>query len=185
MNWNNITIGQYQKIVEKKAKGLELLSIATDLTVKELENLPLSKLTKLTEEYIFLNDEPPPDNTKNWGEFKILDFNIKGGASQIIDFLSLLDDNNYIGNLHLIMATLCNDGKEYNFQDKAKMFRDEMPITVAFGVAGFFLQNFSLSERNIPFYLEQAKKGKLNTQNLIQRLEDLKLNINGISGSID
>lgn len=185
MNWENITIGQYQKIVERKAKGLELLSIATDLTVKELENLPLSKLTKLTEEYLFLNDEPSQNYTKTWGDFKILDFNKKGGASQIIDFLALLDDNNYIGNLHLIMATLCNDGKEYNFQDKANMFRDEMPITIAFGVAGFFLQNFSLSEKNIHFYLKQARMGKLNIQNLIQRLEDLKLNINGTSGLID
>lgn len=183
MNWNEISIGVYQDIVSTKAKGLHLLSIVTELSVKDLEKMPLSKLKDLMAKYSFLNDEPSGTLIKKWKDYSILDFKQKGGAAAMIDFMSLLEKNDYINNLHLIMATICNNGKEEDFEAKAEMFKNEMPISIAVGVSDFFLQHFSLSEKTIPYYLEQVKMNRVSPKILSQAIAKLSTRAtNGIFG---
>ena len=183
MNWSNISIGQYQKIISSNAKGFDLLSIVTQLTVTELENLPLNKLEEIIKNYSFLSFEPIVSVQKKWKGYKILDFKNKGGAGSMIDFLALLDQNKYIENLEKIMATICHSSLEEDFETKCNYFKKIMPITVALGVADFFFQNFKLSEKTIPFYLEQVKMGRVSPKILMEKMkEDLKLTTNGTFG---
>lgn len=187
MNWNNITIGQYQEIHKIKASGLELLSIALNMTVEDLEELSARQLKMLTDEMSFLNDEPNGVFAKSWMDYKILDFKSEGSGGNMIDFLALLDSGDYIQNLHFVMATICSKKNDLPFEEKSKYIQERMPITIALGIANFFFQYFNLSKQTIPFYLEQVKKGKVNPQTLWNKIleMDLSSSINGKSGLID
>jgi hypothetical protein len=179
MNWDNISIGQYQKIHETKASGMDLLSIVTGLSVDELENIPIKRLKKYISDYEFLNTEPTGTLT-DWEGYKILSFKEKGKFGQLIDFLSILENPDYILNLHLIISTVLVKSNDLDFEEKTEFVQNNCPITIAIGTADFFFQNFNRLKAIILDYTPNKSKAMNHKK---QKLV-LRTFINGISGWI-
>ena len=174
MNWNDISLGQYQQIATTKASGINLLSIATSKDVDELEELTPSQLLKLSDVYEFLNHEPNAVFVTKWDGYNVLDFKSPKTGANAIDFLALIEDKeHYFENLDRILAVILTNGKEEDFDIKRKYIADNMPITIAFGIAGFFLTNFGISQKTIPYYLEQVKRGRVNPIVLANRIQGM------------
>lgn len=170
VNWQNFSIGEYQKIKASQASGLDALALATNKTVDELEELTTNQLIKLINEFEFINHEPEGQFVRKWEGYTLLAFTKKGGASAMIDFMAILEQNEYVKNLHVIMAIISLNGKEEDFEAKCKKFQDEMPVTIAVGIADFFFQNFRVCKKTIPFYLEQVRTGKVNPTKLMEKI---------------
>ena len=181
--WNDVPIGIYQKFKNNSSDGLDTLCLFSGLSRKELDDFTPRQMNKLIDAISFIGEEPKSDFIKEWQDYTIFDFKKKGTASSMIDFMSVLDMGNFIENLHIILGIVCINGKEENFEEKTKRFQEEMPITIAFGLAGFFLTNFQISNKTLPYFIQMVKKGKVNPKNLAAMIS--KLNGNGLSGSID
>ena len=73
------------------------------------------------------------------------------------------------------MATISVKDNEEDFETKSQWFKDNTPITIAFGVAGFFLTNFGLSKKTLPYYFQKVKEGKVNPIILMEKLKEMDL----------
>ena len=182
MNWNNVSIGKYQEIIKSKKSGLDLISLMTGRSIDELEELSAKQLSKLATEFEFLNHEPIGDFKERLYDYRILDMKHPKTGGSMIDFLEILEQNEFVKNLHILMATLLVKNEKEDFEQKCEWMKWNVPITIGYGVAGFFLTNFEVSPRTIPFYFQQVKKGRVSLEKLLKRLEDLKQTTNGISG---
>lgn len=182
MNWNNVSIGKYQEIVESKKSGLDLISLMTGRSIDELEELSAKQLSKLATEFDFLNYEPEGRLEKKFEGYSILDMKQPNTGDAMIDFLSILEQNEFVKNLHLLIATLLVKKEKEDFEQKCEWIKWNVPVTIAYGIAGFFLTNFELSPKTIPFYFQQVKKGKVKAEILLMKMEDLSKIINGTFG---
>jgi hypothetical protein len=184
-SWFNVSIGEFQKlniVLKEKKEGLNALSCITGLTESELENLPISKLDKLIHEYDFLNEDCPKKLVKKWEDYKVFNFNDKGGAGRIIDFMAAIEMGDYIENLHTICATIIYKDVEEDFQTKVDYLKHNLPIPIALGISDFFFQNFALDNKIILNYLRSKIPKPSKQKKQKSRKVDSKRFSNGIFG---
>lgn len=175
MNWNNVSIGKYQEIIESKKSGLDLISLMTGRSIDELEELSAKQLSKLATEFDFLNYEPEGRLEKKFEGYSILDMKRPNTGGAMIDFLSILEQNEFVKNLHIIIATLLVKKEPEDFEEKCNWVKWGVPVTVAYGIAGFFLTNFELSPKNLNYYFQLLKQGKVNPKKLEQKILEMNL----------
>lgn len=165
MNWNNITVKQFQEIAAlKKAEGLDtidkVIQILHGIDEDTLANVSVAKYNELSKSLAFLDTEIPKDMQKYWKHYKFIPNILERpqGAARFIDNKYFAQD--VTGNLHLILATLVRPTKKRLLLGRKELPYDvgahgvyasdmlQMPITVAMSWIGFFLTAWEQSKKN-------------------------------------
>jgi hypothetical protein len=178
MEWNELSIGQYQQIVATQEGGLddlvkmiEVVRIIENLNVKDVHDLSLRQVSDLFNSYTFLN-ELPEAVVSNFTLFNkryhvCLDVS-KIKASQFIDLKEFTKNPNDLnGKLHLVLAVLSlPKGEEYNgakVMERAELFRQYLNCEVALPIMVFFWTVFANFTIYIADSLESENKAKKAT----------------------
>lgn len=197
MKLENLTIGQFiqcKTISEFETdvldKSIKMLSIVTNKTFDEIEEMPVNELTDALKQ--FNEIEKLTDSTKVKMKFKVKGRRFKCiwqtqklGANQYIDATSFCkNEKEIVNNLHNILASICVErtwyGKKLKYNPEqhkeiADLFYNHMKITDAYPILLFFCRYFKELHDNIQTYLEEevAKAVKVAKSNL-QVVEHLK-----------
>lgn len=151
-DWNYISIKKFDEI--KKAlnanrnneleANLEMLSILCDVSVEEIEDLPLTEFSKLVKQTEFLKEMPKVDIKDSYvinGKKYVLCANVsKMTTAQYIDYQTLI--KNADKNVkELLSVFLIPKGKKYGEYDLEEVMSDiynYFPIADARAVSFFF-----------------------------------------------
>ncbi len=158
-NWQEITIGDYQEIVNVDAeteisKAVQLVSILSDKDSDEIRKAPLGEFYKWMEDIKFIQTSPDADFNRTF------ELNgIRYGLIPDFNFISTgewLDCENWkdkaIDNLHLYAALLFRPTTRYvsdedydieehktnGFQRRAQLFQENISINKVYGAQVFF-----------------------------------------------
>jgi hypothetical protein len=198
MNWSEITIGQYQQLVSIQngvyefgiEKEIAVLSCITGKPTEELEELPKDKLIELAKVTKFIND-PISDTLKPIFKCGGKTYNVLMNAEKISTEQFILlnryteNEANTIDNLHYILAVLTNEKQywwssnvhrfDYNFEEKAKLFKDKLSIEMAHAPAVFFCKVYkSWLEITETYLLEKMKGIVTKAKEELRTLEERK-----------
>lgn len=181
-SWKEVTVGQYQELTEAK-KDVDIISILLDEDpedIKKWDGVSMGKVLSHLEWTKKL-----PDNHYNrvieieGTKYNLVE-NLNGfSGGEWFDMEEYLSDFN--GNLHLILAMLYRDNKEYDAEkvkDRAELFRDKLMIGDVNGCFVFFSHVARLSTITIQDCLirqsltrmkQQRKEGRGSKKKRLQR----------------
>lgn len=165
MNWEEVTIKKYNEIHSLKCdtpfeEQLRSIGILKNLTYEEVRQLNGKKLNEYALDVSELAEKDIPNKPqKKWRDYKI-GFNIKYmTAGQMMDYDTVRTQGDDIANLHKYMAILTNPQGLKEFEERAELFYNEMPIGIAYGCHVFFCKLTKPYESRLVHYLrEKAKK---------------------------
>lgn len=170
MNWSDIKLSQYQKIVEiantdlpNFNKEMELVGYLFGIPYDELLNMPLEKFKHYSKKLDFLQDVYEGDMHKEFtinGVEYVVGWELqKKTAGQFIDLSELTKEPDLINdNLHKILAVIClPKGSKYdgNITERANIFREYLTMDIVYPISGFFLTILKSSLPIIQDYLSQ------------------------------
>jgi len=194
--WSEITLEQFIEINEiDKSQGAnsynsEMISIVTDMSYEEVDELDLDDMVKMIADMKWSNTEPSKQYKHNLLGMKVKPFS-KLCLYEYID-LDYYFTNNYITNLDKICAILYRQTKvnewgeeiiepyDYDCTIRADKFLD-LPITEVYGIINEFLKfrdNFLNTYKNLfngeeLSELSEEEKEELTTEELKEE-EDIK-----------
>lgn len=184
--WDDISIGQYERILEEVDKGetirqktARLQSVVLGIPYEELLNKKLSEVGKLWEPYLAIDmSHIPKKRRKQWDGFSIV-YDIEDATGgQAVDLDTVISSPEK--GLSDFMAVLCNRSDMTNFDDRKEYLRDNMPITLALGTYDFFLRRMSRWQRLFPKYLGWLMLKTKWRMNLLR----LRIRLNRLSGGL-
>jgi hypothetical protein len=199
MNWNKISVKQYQKIhhilIDNESNRLDkltlIISILTGKSEAEIDSMPLNKIHKYN--YIFEDKIPigkPIKRIKVNGRHYRFEYNIqKLPAARYIESKHFVQKG-YIENLHTIMASCVIPqkkilwfyfDKKYNAADHSK-YADDMldaPFPFVYNASVFFCKVFKAWIDYILFYLEKEMSHKMNKDKMIHLKDYFKTIMDG------
>lgn len=185
MNWENITLEQYQEIVAISGtdlpefnKELELVCYLFNLPKDELLNMSIDTFKDYSAKLEFLKT---PHEGNMLKEFNINDTTFQVGwelqkrtAGQFIDLSELTKEQDMINdNLHKILAVICiPKGSKYDgdITDRAELFKKHLTMDKVFPISGFFLTVLKSSLPVIQDYLTRDVEKK--KKELLQMIKD-------------
>ena len=187
MNWNNISIKQYELISKVDMKQdpidvmIELASIVYNIELDTLYNIPILELDKYTSKLDFVFTKPTPtlkdSFTINDTKY-VLDANINNwNTGRYIDYMRVLEQ--MPDRFDLIMATLyLPEGKnygEFDIMKSAKELKENLPITYVIGASSFFLTLLKSLTKAILSSLKKdlKKEGNMETVKMIQKAKEI------------
>lgn len=156
-NWMQVSIGQYAQLYELEQHKGDLdvydyygrkVSILCGISEDDAFNIPMPEIKKILEATSFL---ATPPKTQFINEFvvggKWFDVSPDMSAVSPAQFIShstyTKDSINFWENIHRVMSVWCIErGKTFRTQNNeavAKLFWDELPMSVVFPLATFFL----------------------------------------------
>ena len=155
-SWQDISIGQFQELqllTEPTFENqIKTVAILTGKSTDEIEELAIVELTAIVKDLGWMATLPNPKEMQTfriggtWYYFVVNHNQL--AAHQFITVQDLFADNTkWIGNLHKIMASLCvrksmlgisKPVKSEEFDNLAELFRNRMPISVAYAYTLFF-----------------------------------------------
>lgn len=178
-NWNEIHIGQFQQINlalknypdNAITQAVWMLAALTDKTREELLAMDFAQEFKpLMKQLDWVNTTPLPTQLPKQFELEGQKFNLvydmkQRTTGQFVDLAHLASEpENIIPNLHQILAVLCipQGQKDHaiGFEQRAKLFQQKLPITIAYPIATFFLKLWLDSLPHILTYLEKQTNPK-------------------------
>ena len=208
-NWAEISIKKFDEISnilssmnnvnedEALEININLLSILCDVSVEEIEDLPLTEFSKLVKQTEFLKEMPKVDIKDNYvinGKKYVLLSNVqKMTTAQYIDYQTLV--KNADKNVkELLSVFLIPKGKKYGEYDLEEVINDiynYFPITDARAVSFFFtlvLQSLTKAtlislERRTKKELKKAKT-KEEKEKIEMLLETIRLSKDSIPNGI-
>lgn len=208
-NWNDISIKKFDEISnilssmnnvnedEALEININLLSALCDVSVEEIEDLPLTEFSKLLKQTEFLKKMPKVDIKDNYvinGKKYVLLSNVqKMTTAQYIDYQTLV--KNADKNVkELLSVFLIPKGKKYGEYDLEEVISDiynYFPITDARAVSFFFtlvLQSLTKAtlislERRTKKELKKAKT-KEEKEKIEMLLETIRLSKDSIPNGI-
>lgn len=208
-NWESISIKKFDEINnilshinnvnedEALEININLLSILCDVSVEEIEDLPLTEFSKLVKQTEFLKKMPKVDIKDNYiinGKKYVLLSNVqKMTTAQYIDYQTLV--KNADKNVkELLSVFLIPKGKKYGEYDLEEVINDiynYFPITDARAVSFFFtlvLQSLTKAtlislERRAKKELKKAKT-KEEKEKIEMLLETIRLSKDSIPNGI-
>jgi len=173
MTINEVTIFQFQQIHSARVHhednpfevGCELINIFEGVPTSETKKLKVKEFEKRIEKYSFLNEFTPPDKwvkefKLNGKNYKVEQFIHNWNVEQWISMTTLCKNEiEIIDNIHLIVATLCED--ERHIIERSNEFQKDLPIVTAYPIALFFCAVLAMLPKHILNYLEkiQSKTG--------------------------
>lgn len=164
--WEEVTLSQFQKLVEvydNKGEIIDILEVLTNVSKRDLKQLPMDIIDKIMAHLQFMNIplKAEPDNkiNINGDEYKI-NYMEKLKFLEFVDSETALKSKDYV----TMLAILCRkEGEIYDddfiadkLDQRTKMF-ENLPVTEAFILINFFLKLNLQSRLYSPKYLEISK----------------------------
>ena len=171
-SWQDISIGTFQKLHKLTEPTFEnqiaTLAILTGQTVDQIEELPIKEITSAINSLAWMSQLPTAKDFKKFRHglttYKFVASQHELAAHQFIAVQDLFgQQDNWVGNLHKIMAALAvkykyfrkSEIKPTEFDAVADLFRERMSIANAYGYALFFSAYLPASLEITQVYLEQ------------------------------
>lgn len=199
-SYKEMTLQMYEhlsKIAESDTddidKQIQMVSVLTGKSVKEVEDLPISEYHSLAKKTVFLMREPAVEQIKsntvkiNERVYVITNDVTKITTAQYIDFQEYMKQGKNLANV--LSTLLVPKGEKYGEADFLEVKKDieRLPICTALGLNAFFLQRFAKLIANtlhcsISTLTSEGEKTK--AKELIQWWEHLEKNGVGFPLSI-
>lgn len=199
-SYKEMTLQMYEhlsKIAESDTddieKQIQMVSVLTGKSVKEVEDLPISVYHDLAKKTVFLMREPAVEQIKsntvkiNERVYVITNDVTKITTAQYIDFQEYMKQGKDLANV--LSTLLVPKGEKYGEADFLEVKKDieRLPICTALGLYAFFLQRFAKLIGNMLHCSMSALKSeeeKTKAKELIQWWEHLEKNGVGFQLSI-
>lgn len=202
-NWNKISIKKFDEINnilssinnvnedEALEININLLSILCDVSVEEIEDLPLTEFSKLVKQTEFLKEMPKVDIKDNYvinGKKYVLCANVsKMTTAQYIDYQTLV--KNADKNVkELLSVFLIPKGKKYGEYDLEEVMNDiynYFPIADARAVSFFFTLVLQSLTKATLISLERRTKKELKKTKTKEEKEKIEILLETIRLSKD
>ena len=174
-------------------KQIQMVSVLTGKSVKEVEDLPISVYHDLAKKTVFLMREPAVEQIKsntvkiNERVYVITNDVTKITTAQYIDFQEYMKQGKNLANV--LSTLLVPKGEKYGDADFLEVKKDieRLPICTALGLYAFFLRRFAKLIGNMLHCSMSALKSeeeKTKAKELIQWWERLEENGAGFPLSI-
>ena len=188
-SYKEMTLQMYEhlsKIAESDTddveKQIQMVSVLTGKTTKEVEDLPISVYHDLAKKTVFLMREPEIEQIKsntvkiNERVYVITNDVTKITTAQYIDFQEYMKQGKNLANV--LSTLLVPKGEKYGDADFLEVKKDieRLPICTALGLYAFFLQRFAKLIGNMLHCSMSALKSeeeKTKAKELIQWWERL------------
>ena len=188
-SYKEMTLQMYEhlsKIAESDTddieKQIQMVSVLTGKSVKEVEDLPISVYHSLAKKTVFLMREPAIEQIKsntvkiNERVYVITNDVTKITTAQYIDFQEYMKQGKNLANV--LSTLLVPKGEKYGEADFLEVKKDieRLPICTALGLYAFFLQRFAKLIGNMLHCSMSALKSeeeKTKAKELIQWWERL------------
>ena len=130
-------------------KQIQMVSVLTGKSVKEVEDLPISEYHSLAKKTVFLMREPAVEQIKsntvkiNERVYVITNDVTKITTAQYIDFQEYMKQGKNLANV--LSTLLVPKGEKYGEADFLEVKKDieRLPICTALGLNAFFLQRYA------------------------------------------
>jgi len=171
--WEEVPIGKFKEINDallnpntiELEKVISVLATLSGKPEKEVGQRDPIELFKEFEEHAFLTVPCPskfiPKFVIDGVEFRGTDRIDKLSAAQLIDVWHVPNPNDYENWDKLLAIIYLKKGEEYdgrNNEERALLFREKMPCTVAYGFAVFFCLYWSKLESTIQIFSKRMEK---------------------------
>ena len=174
-------------------KQIQMVSVLTGKSVKEVEDLPISEYHSLAKKTVFLMREPAVEQIKsntvkiNERVYVITNDVTKITTAQYIDFQEYMKQGKNLTNV--LSTLLVPKGEKYGEADFLEVKKDieRLPICTALGLNAFFLQRFAKLIANTlhcSISTLTSEEEKTKAKELIQWWERLEKNGAGFPLSI-
>lgn len=153
MTWKEITIGKFREIqsiitdkdFDELTKKVLLYSLISGQTIEEVRDIPLGIFLKAYSDSLEFIIEPIPQVIPIAWEHKGVKYKVTTMINELTagQYIDLKEYAKEKDNIHKVMAVLCYEGERYDgstHEARAKLFNDEMPITIAAPLTAFFLE---------------------------------------------
>lgn len=171
-NWQDISIGTFQQLHKLTEPTFEnqiaTLAILTGQTVEQIEELPIREITSAIGKLGWMAQLPTSKDFKKFRHglttYKFVASQHELAAHQFIAVQDLFgQQDNWVGNLHKIMAALAvkykwfrkSEIKPTEFEGVAELFKERMSIANAYGYALFFSAYLPASLEITQVFLER------------------------------
>lgn len=199
-SYKEMTLQMYEhlsKIAESDTddieKQIQMVSVLTGKSVKEVEDLPISEYHSLAKKTVFLMREPAVEQIKsntvkiNERVYVITNDVTKITTAQYIDFQEYMKQGKNLANV--LSTLLVPKGEKYGEADFLEVKKDieRLPICTALGLNAFFLQRFAKLIANTlhcSISTLTSEEEKTKAKELIQWWERLEKNGAGFPLSI-
>jgi hypothetical protein len=187
-SWQDISIGTFQQLHKLTEPTFEnqiaTLAVLTGQTVEQIEELPIREITDAIGKLSWMAELPTAKDFKKFRHglttYKFVASQHELAAHQFIAVQDLFGQaDNWVGNLHKIMAALAvkyrffrkSEIKPTEFDKVADLFRDRMSIANAYGYALFFSAYLPELLETTRQYLEQEveKLRKIHAEKTAQQ----------------
>lgn len=160
-SWDTMTLGQMEAMVKANEEGLsilEIMSILSDKSLEEIQEMPYVIIEQIKDTLEFLSTPPNPSNPSNTvtinGEEYTVNNEEKMKVGEYVAVNQVVDADPYAYSM--MLAILCRKkGETYNddfvantLEDRIAMFKS-LPMTKAMPLVGFFLMSWQLSRGSI------------------------------------
>ena len=171
-SWQDISIGTFQQLHKLTEPTFEnqiaTLAVLTDKSVEDIEELSIREITDAIAKLSWMSQLPTAKDFKKFRHglttYKFVASQHELAAHQFIAVQDLFGQaDNWVGNLHKIMAALAvkyrffrkSEIKPTQFDKVADLFRERMSIANAYGYALFFSAYLPELLETTRVYLEQ------------------------------
>lgn len=187
-SYNKLPLYKFQQITELKTEGKtdievneEVLSILADMSVEDLEELPINIFRDMMNRSAFLKNVPTRPNAAK--VYKLSRYELvptldvrKLTAGQYIDFQTMMQQPEDQRTLDAVLSIVLipkgmkySDQKDkYDIEDVRACIREELDTASALGLRAFFLASFALSIRAMRSCLDYAMSRKKITAQLTE-----------------
>lgn len=193
-NYNKLTIGKYQEVLEairdyedEHERNTALIAVLSDQEPDEVLNLSLSEYKARVDGLRFLLEEPVQAPIKNRYRIGNMELDLcadlsKLTAGQYIDYQTFIKDVEK-NMVELLSVFLIPKGKKYGDYDMGEVheaIRENLSICDALGLSAFFLAlSQALIESTLTSLIRRMKrmKRKAKTPEERQKLEEAIMNL--------
>lgn len=186
MSYKNISILKFQQLVNCLNDDNDFtiwknrISILEDMDIKVIEKMKVTDFKKIVAKYKWINDEQMPTDWVK--EFTINDekfiVQLESSTWNVEQFISLStltkNKDEIVNNIHNILAVLCKSNEDNSITEynrKAELFLNNLPITTAYPIALFYAASLT--------YLFTNTRYSFKVKKLMRKRLELAKQING------
>lgn len=186
MSYKNISILKFQQLVNCLNDDNDFtiwknrISILEDMDIKVIEKMKVTDFKKIVAKYKWINEEQMPTDWVK--EFTINDekfiVQLESSTWNVEQFISLStltkNKDEIVNNIHNILAVLCKSNEDNSITEynrKAELFLNNLPITTAYPIALFYAASLT--------YLFTNTRYSFKVKKLMRKRLELAKQING------
>ena len=186
MSYKNISILKFQQLVNCLNDDNDFtiwknrISILEDMDINVIEKMKVTDFKKIVAKYKWINEEQMPTDWVK--EFTINDekfiVQLESSTWNVEQFISLStltkNKDEIVNNIHNILAVLCKSNEDNSITEynrKAELFLNNLPITTAYPIALFYAASLT--------YLFTNTRYSFKVKKLMRKRLELAKQING------